>query len=385
MKNKVKLFGIIALFAVIGFGVIGCNDNPSSNSNTTTTPPPPTTAFSVKGTFDGKKFSLANAETYSRSSVTSGSYAIKGELEDGDLLYKLTGTYDPIDRNYTASAASSVVRFSINGTFDENGTPQGSSATVLTRPNISSDEWTATSFVIAESPDVTIANKPLAEEAPGGIPEFARGWWSENETYNDVTYDAKYLFSQWTISGNVKMTYGQELPYVESMTASVIETENKGGYWDIILGYPVYIGSKEKVEAAAAAFLTKKGLTGTKLDGPPAGFLPDGISYWYEDNDILWGFNGTPSAVELNKLDAALMEWHHTRYLEKYLISQGVNPETRYSKHRATFSRNNTQITLKFYVTQPNDTSEWDTVAKARAASTVYNNPPGVPEVVLTR
>ena len=35
MKNKVKLFGIIALFAVIGFGVIGCPNEPKSGGTPT--------------------------------------------------------------------------------------------------------------------------------------------------------------------------------------------------------------------------------------------------------------------------------------------------------------------------------------------------------------
>ncbi|HCC37701.1 MAG TPA: hypothetical protein DEQ14_08835 [Treponema sp.] len=87
---------------------------------------PDETTFSVSGSFTKKgggevKFSLSDAKNYSRATATSESYAVSGELVDGDIIFRLKGTYDPISLKYTASASSSLIRYSIDGAFDENG------------------------------------------------------------------------------------------------------------------------------------------------------------------------------------------------------------------------------------------------------------------------
>jgi len=278
MKNlfsasKTRQFGIIALVAIMGFGVMACGGNSSDGDKKQTDALPSETTFSVKGEFDDKKFSLANAENYTRAAVSAESYAIAGELEDGAIIFRLSGTYDPVARNYTASAASSMIRFSISGAFNEQGDSLGSTATVLTKDG---DNWTAVSFVVTESNTVTFTATEIAPEYDGGIPEWARGWWR----YSGFGFSSKVLFSQWA--------FMEEYSYVDdgktiiqTLAASIIETENKGAYWDVIAGYPVYIGSREQLEAAALAFLTSKGLTGTKLDENPWGNMPNLPEFYY--------------------------------------------------------------------------------------------------------
>ncbi|MDR2702233.1 MAG: hypothetical protein LBB72_07360, partial [Spirochaetaceae bacterium] len=92
MKNKLKLFGIAAFVAVIGFGLIGCSSD-GGNDDDKSKP-----LFSVSGEFKGAGsgnalFKAATAETVSRSAISGdASYELTGELEDGDMLFRLKGT-----------------------------------------------------------------------------------------------------------------------------------------------------------------------------------------------------------------------------------------------------------------------------------------------------
>lgn len=273
MKNVLKFWGIIAITAVIGFSIAACDDGSNGSESDGL---PSGTTFSVKGTFgESSKFSLANAESYARSVVDAESYAIKGELEDGEIVFRLTGTYDPVARNYTASAASSIIRYSISGSFNQAGVSLGSTATVLVRDSTATDEWISFTYEVKEEA-VTISGSNTAEEYDGGIPSWARGWWRAS----GLGWKAKLLISQWTIFQEQEINF-MGFQSHETFNASVIEATEKGSYWDLIVGYPVYIGTRAQVEAAAAAYLAGKGLTGVKLDENPHG--PDWLwsTNWY--------------------------------------------------------------------------------------------------------
>jgi len=471
MKNMLKFLGIAALTAVIGFSMAACDTAPPDEGEPGL---PSGTTFSVKGTFDGKKFSLANTENYSRSAVSAESYAISGELEDGDIIFRLSGTYDPITRDYIASAASSIIRYSISGAFNENGDSLGSTATVLVRANAGTDVWASFSYIVTEEA-VTITASQEAVEDTGGIPSWARGWWRFNETFHGYKVDAKLLISQWTIFMESVETDPDGIEEYHSDFATIIEVENKGSYWDLIVGVPFYYGSPAQIEAAATTFLTSKGLTATMVentdppkwvymsnwyyvyepgapydyrfniaeisfspdpipwestknyeleqalisytsDGPKTkveleafiaawltdkgitatklptappemnhggGDTPDGIYYYYDEdiNDINWGI-GMEMSISLTPtqwkaLNDILMQWYRSNYLEKYLIGLSVPAVTKYAKSRAIFSSNNTRMTLRDYMTgeQFFPIWYWDTVAEAKAASVLYDDP----------
>ncbi|MCL2808885.1 MAG: hypothetical protein FWD24_02330 [Treponema sp.] len=270
--KKIFKFSVIASVMFIGFSILSCDLDPGGDKEPGSIPAG--TTFSIKGTFDGKIFSIANAENYARS-VSADSYAIRGELEDGDIVFRLTGTYDPIARNFIASAASSIIRFTISGSFNEAGVSLGTTATVTTRPDQSSDNWTSVSHIVTETA-VTITSTIDAEEDTGGIPSFAWGWWKTS----GQGWKMKLLFSQWAILQEYEENYEGNIIY-DSLSASVIEANYKGGYWDLIFSYPVYIGTKEQVETAATEYLASKGLTGELLPANP--FPPDWVymTNWY--------------------------------------------------------------------------------------------------------
>jgi len=436
MKNKIKWLGIIALAAVIGFGMFGCGEGPS----TTTT----TQGFSTSGTFGSYKFTLAqttgNPSSY-RSARASASQPvpINGRLEDGSIIFLLSGTYDPVSGNYTASASSSMIRFSINGVQDTAGNVVSSSATVLT----SSDggaTWETNSYVITKAAVTISTSKPIAEADNGGIPEWARGFWSYVDDKDDWKYEALILFSQWSLKSDDITTDpdGQKTYSTQSM--NVIETENKTTHWDVITSYLYYEPTKALAEEAAAKFLSGKKLTATKLDSDP--FPPDSGAWWcIRDNGDFWqggDWGGGPNGggeggvseetqAEIwsifgsnmtiaqkrtaisNVLSGAGIEatmvtlpnglyyyfyddgyWKDIMfggaseaqwktidqwYSSNYLenyLIEKVTPQTLYNKTKIVFGNNNTELTMYPYCDELS--FEWNSIAGARAATETWED-----------
>jgi hypothetical protein len=259
--------------------------------------------------------------------------------------------------------------------------------------------------------------------------------------------DARVLFSQWTIDQEAVTTAQSDgSKTFNSMRASVVEAENKGGYYDFIMGFPDYSGKATDAQARAAfvQYLSENNLTAEERNSWPEsnwnpeppwiqewketsgglgndplppwlesfadwsavfeakedGTLPAIPSEyqehaWYynhlydtsfpvprppqstyppfyiiEDGDVMTGGTFAPNA--LNK-------WWNG-YLERYLIALGtVTPDTVYQKVRLSYT--STSLTAGVYYTvirqqvgdfeYDDETSIFDTVAKARAATSI--------------
>ena len=278
-----RIAGTIALAAIIGFTMAGCGGGGSNNNEI----PPPETAFSVSGSFtkdggDEVQFSLSDTASLGRSvrAITAGSYAVSGELVDGDIIFRLSGTYDPVGRSYTASSASSLIRYSINGAFNSAGASLGSTATLLVRESAGSDDWVAFSYVIDEAAAVLIAGTESTDVVTGGVPAFARGWWSYSETYQGYRLDANVLLSEWTITQDIIETDPEGAKDFQSFSAAIVEVAQVGNVYNVIVGFPVYIADETSAVAAADEFKLAQGLTAIKLDGSPYGDPDDGY-WWY--------------------------------------------------------------------------------------------------------
>ena len=295
---RMTVFTAIAM--VLGFVLIAC---PSSGPGGTTngdTPLPEGTAFSVSGSFTKAgggdvQFNLSDTASAGRfaRSVTADSYAVSGELEDGGIIFRLSGTYDPVSRSYTASSASSFIRYSINGAFNSAGQSLGSTATLLVRNPSELDEWLAFSYVIEEAAAaIQLSGEETTDNAGGGIPAFARGWWSFTDSHDGYTYDANVLLSEWTITQDSVQTDPQGGKEFESFSASVIEVSQAGSVYNVIMGFPVYFADKATAEAAALQFKTAQGLSAVLLPEDPYAGIGTGY-YWYVeqgDGFLSYGF-----------------------------------------------------------------------------------------------
>jgi hypothetical protein len=287
MRNTIKLFSIIVLIAIIGFSFTACGGNGNGYENGTDPG-----LFSVSGNFtktngDEVLFNLAAVNTPTKSTRSLAditSIAISGELLDGDIIFRLSGTFDTVEGRYTASASSSLMRYSINGAFDSDGNSLGSTATLLVRESIGSDNWLAFSYIISETDTVIIEGTESTDVVTGGIPAFAQGFWNlrtefdgNTEGVEVTTFESRLLLTQWTIVEEQTITDPDGSIDVTSFSASVIEAENKGGHWDIIFGVPFYSATDAQARAAVQRFLTETGLTAEERDFNDR---PGGPNFW---------------------------------------------------------------------------------------------------------
>ena len=377
--KKIKILGIIALIAIIGFTMAGCGDPPGGD-------PGGDPGFSISGSFTGSQsdlaqFNLTTAAVPASSrirtarSVTTESITLSGELVDGDIVFRLTGTYDANARTYTASAAASIVRYSINGAFDEAGASLGSIATLTVRMNPSDpDSWHSISYAVTMSDSIIPISGDANTDEVSGIPAFAYGVWiydaeasggsggelpgggdggGEHAPVTTYTYEETLLLSEWTIiSDQVDIWDDGETSNrnFKSVKLTVAEIEDKGTHWDIIVAFPQYNPTKEQAFAAAAAFLQSRGLNGTQLDESPKErnyewYLAQttGTLYWWEDGFIHW--------LAFDNWDI-IGQWYMTNYIDQYMISINAEPTSMFMKIKVTFEMSNTVMLLDYYATE---------------------------------
>ena len=157
----------IAIAAIIMVsGLTGCPNDSNDNNDQP--------LFSVSGEFKGAGsgnalFKAATTETVSRAAISAAtSYELTGELEDGDILFRLKGTFDSSTGRYTASSASSFARYTING--DANG----ATATLAVKQG---DDWI--SFIVSVTIKEVSVKDGSAQDYAGGIPSWAQGSWHD--------------------------------------------------------------------------------------------------------------------------------------------------------------------------------------------------------------
>jgi hypothetical protein len=373
MKNWTKTFGIIAIVAMIIFSMAGCDDNPGGNRD-------PVDVFSVSGKFDKGEVDGGGEVSFSLTATSAGrsaadAHAISGVLEDGDLTIRLSGTFDPVTLSYTASAAASIMRYTINGAMDDNGNSLGSTATLMVRDG---NDWQAFTFVITETA-VNISGNAVESET-GGIPAFGRGNWFFSEDYDGDIFEVRLMINQWNMVADVSFT-DEEGTAHDSVTASIVEVTGSGTTYDVVFGFPVYIGTPTQEATAVINFFTNQGVAITRimsLEDPP----PAGLAFYVQGDG--WGihwFNLTAAH------DRLIDQFYRTNALEKYLISQNVLPITVFQKERFIFSDNNTKLTwLGFYVLEDDGFGTWqnfefETAEDAKKATNIDDEQP----ITLTR
>jgi len=188
MKNNIGIFGIIAVSAIIGLLMAACDNGLLEEiieklqaENLT-----------IAGTFASQnggieaKFS-AKAGTGARSlarAIHETDFSLDGLLEDGDITFRLKGSYNSETKTYTLSAASSFLRYIIYGEFDTSGIATTGTATVQVNNNPldpASGEWTTTEIAVTTTgtaPEID-ASGEIIDETPGGIPANMRGIWRD--------------------------------------------------------------------------------------------------------------------------------------------------------------------------------------------------------------
>jgi len=346
MKNKLKLIGIIALAAVIGFGMIACGEGPSSTTTTTQ-------GFSVQGKFTGHNsnevlFTLTEESGSASWRAAATQKNLKGLLDDGEITFRLKGTYDVTTGNYSASAASSVIRYTINGVI-ENGSPTDSTATVLVKTG---EEWTPhyISITAATREEINNMDTSTPQESISGLPDTLRGVW---KYYDEDSEYSEYYQETITWSTDITATVNQwDVDFLaiyklhgntqtESIKATIVEFNPSGNTYDVVFAYPIYKANKAQAQAAVNNFFSSRYTVGyvtgwPEMDNPGSINWPEsnGLYYYVDESDpedVSVGFIGVGISQNTWKL---VDQFYYSSAMEKYLKNHDVNPTTVYAKAR---------------------------------------------------
>ncbi|MCL2765549.1 MAG: hypothetical protein FWD40_09775 [Treponema sp.] len=239
MKRKIKSFSsvIIVLIAMIGLLFSACDllDPPDDGNGGA----PDGRTFTVSGEFDlpisgTAQFMLTSDPTAVAAAyraVGADDYALFGVLDDGDITYRLRGTYDPNSGTWQASAKSSMMIFTLGGAVDADNNSLGSSATIAVNTGLLYDPQWETFFVIIDEGDVDVSIDDFDDADPGqeGVPSFALGWWVSNYTSNNVSYKVNSLVSPWRIALTTVKTDNKGYSTTTNEILTIVDIEDKGG------------------------------------------------------------------------------------------------------------------------------------------------------------
>jgi len=359
-KNLLNFLGIAVLAAVIGFGFAGCKNGTTSGggggSGEIVTGGGGSPVFQLAGQFTKSgelggevvKFKIADANNYARSARAAGQeLAVKGELMDGDITFKLSGTYDPDAKKYSVSSSSSMIRYSITGGYDDNGNSTGSTANLLVKQG---EDWKPFTFEVeGKAPSAVTITGEAKESEAGGVPAFAQGYWYFSERDEKADIKMTLLVSQWSADWDEVVIYREDgYKDVVSYKYSIVDVKTLGANkYDVIYAYnDLEMGSSfEQRKAGIAEYLKSKGygkaVAYTYAELEAMNYVtPSGPGYIFDE----WGLSGW-----FNMPYDIFDDFYNTDYLKKYLVKIGVTPVAMYTKNLFELKNNNTVLEIGYY------------------------------------
>ncbi|MDR1931435.1 MAG: hypothetical protein LBQ57_01305 [Spirochaetales bacterium] len=292
-------------------------------------------------------------------------------LEDGDIVMRLRGSYDPNTGNWSVSAKSSAIIYTLDGSVDSAGISRSSSATIAVK---SAEEWIPYYFPITETAVSVPVWDEVDEGETGGAPSIGHGYWYSKNSGGGYTTSISILVSAWktTVTGTVISPFGT-MPIEQSW--SLLELEDKGGnVYELIACYPDYVKTSADVAKAAEAYLDlNDGAIEALTEYPFMGDTPPtGRWVYVESADTTWW--GDFSTAEFGKLEV----YWGTGGWEKWASRNGVTKANKYVKARMSFNSLNS-FDMVNLVQISNTEEPWQSIStfssladlKAKASSLV--------------
>ncbi|MDR2869157.1 MAG: hypothetical protein LBV04_01780 [Deferribacteraceae bacterium] len=179
---------------------------------------------SISGTFNNTGKFVATSDLsaplgYAEPAATN-TFELKGKLEDGAIIFNLTGTYNSETGRYSLSAGSSMLVYQITGTLDTTGVAQD--ATVSVNVNNNNGTWTKTTHnASGMGSTVTITGSENQTPAPS-LPSKWFGTW-----YHTTESGTSFMLDAFTMSG-------EDAQY-EWQDDIIIVTKNSDAKYTIII------------------------------------------------------------------------------------------------------------------------------------------------------
>ncbi|MCL2230608.1 MAG: hypothetical protein FWC01_05890 [Treponema sp.] len=177
MKNLYKFFGFIAFAAIIGFTMTGCDPFAPDGFQ----------QIVISGTLGGggsqnvmsRTAYDPNAEKRFSGTVQSDN-SIQGILEDGAMLFRLTGVYNPETKAFSMQAASSMMVFALTGKLTASNAIDPLESTAVLHVN-QDGNW-ATISLGSITPSAAVVSGTANQTDENITPEWARGVWFDQLT-----------------------------------------------------------------------------------------------------------------------------------------------------------------------------------------------------------
>ena len=106
---------------------------------------------------------------------------ITGVLEDGDMMFRLTGVYDPSSKAFSMQAASSSMVFALTGKLNNSNTIIPSESQALLHVKDAEGHWETVSLGAMSSSGTTVSGSANVEEKLP-MPQWTRGIWYDQFT-----------------------------------------------------------------------------------------------------------------------------------------------------------------------------------------------------------
>jgi len=178
MKTTINCFGVITFILAIGFSMAACdtgNGNENEKGN----------GYLIMGQFANQSAGIdatfyADTVTGRSARTVTAGQALNGKIEDGSIIFNLSGFYFPADGSFILSAGSSFLVYEIAGTVTSNGL---SEAQATVKVNDGGD-WTTIQIPVIVANEVVITGSTSSEQS-GGLPASWLGSWN----YRSYDYD----------------------------------------------------------------------------------------------------------------------------------------------------------------------------------------------------
>ena len=231
MKNTLKLFGFIALVAIMGLTMAGCGGGGGSSgggndpiviSGTLTGGGSPNI---FPGRQSGRSSVTPEAGTQTFRAEVNPDNSIEGMLRDGSIVFLLEGRYDPVTRGFTMQAPSTNIIFSIAGMLNANHSLNTGStrASVKVRDTVTG-EWETIDLTFTSGDQTVEGTVNAPQSGVASIPAFCQGTWTDEIARMDG-YNLRYIVTK----NSITMLDENDPP--QDFTVIGITPNNNDGPW----------------------------------------------------------------------------------------------------------------------------------------------------------
>jgi hypothetical protein len=367
MKTKrVLVFGLsavlLALSASLTMGLAGCDTGGEPGAGTNNTDQ---LKFFLSGSFgdkgkldlqvDDDSPGLSASVMASTISESDNSYPLTGVLEDGDILLRLRGSYDPGSGNWSVSARSvNDVIYTIDGSggYDGEASFLGAGATIVEPDAENPDEWAPAFAPVTRSAAAFDLTEGAPGKADGGMPSFARGYWNGNWEKDidgveggKIITSVRGIISEWKIKiiGSETREYPSDgldrLPdsVLIDQNQTIIEVspvEGESNTYMVISCYPEYVPTAENYAKALSDWLGLDEVIPVHTIYPNE--PPEGRWLYSNNFDLL------PVCVNFPDTDLEMqIAFYAANGWEQWAAKNDVEPVKRYAQYKFVFDGDN--------------------------------------------